>query len=510
MVTKVGSNGNDTLVGTDDNDTLQGLGGDDQLTGGKGADVLDGGAGIDTAHYDLSTQGVGVDLLHDQGLAGALGDTFVNIENVTGSAFIDDLTGDDHANVLQGNDGFDTLIGNGGNDVLMVGAGNDVLVGGTGADVLDGGDGIDTADYSAAAAAVGVHLNLGDGFLGEAAGDRLVSIENFFGSNFGDFVTGTDGANVLHGGGGNDTLIANSGDDTVFGDAGDDLIVGGPGADRFDGGSGIDTLSYGSSTRAVFVSLNGNHADGGDAFGDTISGFENVIGSNQGDTLVGDAGANSLSGGGGDDAVFGSGGSDVIAGGVGADQLNGGDGIDTLDYSGSAAGVRVNLVTGEVSGGDAQGDTIGGFENVIGSAQGDTLQGDGGANNLFGGAGNDVMIGGLGRDQLTGGKGGDLFAFHSTTESGNTAATRDVIHDFNHAEGDRLFLIIDADASKPGFQPLNFIGNKAFTAPGQVRSFLEGNHTVVEVNTTGHSGAEMQIQLDHHVHLAKSDFAFTD
>jgi hypothetical protein len=34
------------------------------------------------------------------------------------------------------------------------------------------------------------------------------------------------------------------------------------------------------------------------------------------------------------------------------------------------------------------------------------------------------------------------------------------------------------------------------------------NHTVVEVNTAGTSGADMQLQLDHHVSLVASDFIF--
>ena len=64
MVTRVGTDGADTLVGTDDNDMLQGLGGDDLLTGGKGADVLDGGDGIDTAVYAPAAESVGVELDH--------------------------------------------------------------------------------------------------------------------------------------------------------------------------------------------------------------------------------------------------------------------------------------------------------------------------------------------------------------------------------------------------------------------------------------------------------------
>ena len=92
-----------------------------------------------------------------------------------------------------------------------------------------------------------------------------------------------------------------------------------------------------------------------------------------------------------------------------------------------------------------------------------------------------------------------------------TAATRDVVHDFRHAEGDHLdFSQMDASASRAGDQDPTFIGQKAFTAEGQVRYFFEGDHTVVEVNTTGNSGADMQLRLDHHVSLASTDFFFID
>ena len=82
-----------------------------------------------------------------------------------------------------------------------------------------------------------------------------------------------------------------------------------------------------------------------------------------------------------------------------------------------------------------------------------------------------------------------------------------MIHDFHHAEHDHIDLhAIDGSTSQRGTQAFSFIGQKAFTAEGQVRSFFEGNHTVVEVNTAGHSGAEMQIQLDGHVNLTAGDF----
>ena len=57
-------------------------------------------------------------------------------------------------------------------------------------------------------------------------------------------------------------------------------------------------------------------------------------------------------------------------------------GSDAADYSGSNAGVTVNLATGAVNGGQATGDTIVNIENAFGSDHNDTLTGDGSANIL--------------------------------------------------------------------------------------------------------------------------------
>src|SRR5207344_3315968 len=59
-------------------------------------------------------------------------------------------------------------------------------------------------------------------------------------------------------------------------------------------------------------------------------------------------------------------GDDVISGGAGADTLIGGTGIDTASYAASTQGVTVNLETGTGQGGNAQGDTLSGFENLTG------------------------------------------------------------------------------------------------------------------------------------------------
>ena len=154
--------------------------------------------------------------------------------------------------------------------------------------------------------------------------------------------------------------------------------------------------------------------------------------------------------------------------------------------------------------GDAAGDSIFEVENVIGSAHDDVLFGAGGANVLKGGAGGDLLIGDLGRDDLAGGTGADFFAYGLTADSGVTAATRDLVRDFNRGQSDKLVFELE-DA---GGIDLTFRGTQGFSAPGQVRFFFEGDHTVVAVNTVGNSGAEMQIELDGKVSLLASDFIF--
>ena len=98
--------------------------------------------------------------------------------------------------------------------------------------------------------------------------------------------------------------------------------------------------------------------------------------------------------------LTGLGGADTLTGLGGADTLRGGAGVDDLIYTGSTTvGVSVNLATGAVSGGHAQGDTLTDtdtasgfqtdFEAVPGSVHNDSLVGSAGANTLEGGAGDD-------------------------------------------------------------------------------------------------------------------------
>ena len=147
----------------------------------------------------------------------------------------------------------------------------------------------------------------------------------------GQFVTyGTEAADAMNGTDGNDLLKGIGGSDTIIGGAGDDIIVGGLGRDRMDGGEGIDTASYADAASGVAVDLSTRKGTYGEAIGDTLSNFENLVGSKYDDALFGNRFDNVLEGGAGNDVLEGILGNDTLIGGEGDDVLLGGKGIDSL------------------------------------------------------------------------------------------------------------------------------------------------------------------------------------
>ncbi|CAN0183267.1 unnamed protein product, partial [Chrysoparadoxa australica] len=233
------------------------------------------------------------------------------------------------------------------------------------------------------------------------------------------------------------------------------------------------------------AAVDGDLIDLGSMNVDIADVIDNVTGTPQDDTLVGDRGMNLILGLAGDDSLDGQGGNDVISGDAGDDTISGGAGADTLDggadedvlyYVGSTAGVTVDLNEDragfqQASGGDAEGDVISNFENVYASDHADVITGNAGRNILFGYDGDDIINGMDGDDVLRGGMGAD------TLDGGNG---NDWVRYLGSAAGVTVNLTVGLD----GFQSAS-----GGDGEGDVISGFEQvhrNHT--RHNTTGVAG----------------------
>ncbi|WP_342238054.1 calcium-binding protein [Inquilinus sp. OTU3971] len=528
----------DILTGSAVANSLSGGVGNDILRGGAGADAIDGGDGVDLLTFYGAAAAVLLDLggAPGQGFGGdAEGDTYWRIENVNGGKAGDYIRGSGGDNILNGYEGNDELQGHDGDDTLLGGAGDDLLQGDAGADRLDGGAGIDTIAFDINA---GVTVDLGTGLCsgGHAEGDVISSIENIEGTlSYGDTLTGSSGTNRLDGRGGNDvlsglggadTLIGGAGDDTLRGGDGDDFLHVGAGTDVMDGGAGRDTMVF---TRAMVADWQSGALDA-DISGDPWYNWEVIQGSSGDDRirtnswgfaveLRGGAGddvlatgvtggvGDTLSGEAGNDQLTGGIGNDVLRGGAGADALVGGAGLDTASYYGGTTGVLVSLVSGNASGGEAQGDTLSGIENLSGSQGNDSFFGNAGANVLQGWNGSDSLVGGTGKDTLTGGAGGDRYYFTTLADS-VVGANADRITDFSHAQGDRIDLAaIDARFTVANNQAFSFIGTAAFTGvAGQLHYWHDSGRTIVSGDVNGNRTADFNIVLTGTIVLVAADF----
>ncbi len=404
--------------------------------------------------------------------------TGINVALATLAGLV--LGGDENtilAAIFSGNDRF---FGSSQADILKGYDGDDTLRGGAGADNLDGGNGSDFANYQGSSAGVNVDLLNHTATGGDAQNDTLTNIENLYGSSHADTLAGDDGNNIIGGEGGNDTLVGNGGNDHLAGEAGDDTVNGGNGADRLTGGAGADTLN-------------------GDADNDSIdAGADN-------DLVSGGDGNDNLYGGTGDDQLDGGEGNDILEGAAGADQLNGGNGIDTVSYASSAVGVTV-VMGGVSSGGDADGDTMSGIEQVLGSFQNDIITGDANANTLWGLGGDDTLTGGVGADVLKGGAGNDTFAYVSLADSTVALAGKDTVIDFT--TGDKIDLsAIDADGNEGNGDTAFTFGTGAFTGAGEIRVLAFANNRYgVYIETTGDPNPESIINVYSDHALTAADF----
>lgn len=479
--------GNAELYGGDGNDALHGNAGDNYFDGGYGSDTLYGGDGND--RYLIVDGGDRIFEFEDGGIDEV--QTWVdyslpfNVENLT-------LLGSGDTGAL-GNSLNNLLTGNAGRNVLRGAEGQDVIIGGLGADALEGGlgapdrfvylsaddsiassadhivvfeHGIDVIDLTAVAPLAFTFIEQPSHIFGSwpwasvfshftevrvtTASGTTMTIWVHGQATLADFnvnapLSGTAINDTLIGSSADDEIDGGAGNDTLIGLAGNDRLDGGEGNDILDGGEGEDEILYLSAPSAVNVNLalDGAQNTGG-AGVDTLVSIERVRGSNYGDVLRGDAGANVLVGEGGDDRLFGGAGNDIVTGGEGYDRMYGGAGddfyyvVDATDFTYENAGEGTDYVSSSV---DHQlrenvehlvivGSALIGKGNVLGnSIQGndqnnrlygydgnDNIGGNAGDDYLFGGAGNDVLSGWTGYDRMYGGTGDDIYIVSDTTD----------------------------------------------------------------------------------------------
>ncbi len=243
------------------------------------------------------------------------------------------------------------------------------------------------------------------------------------------------------------------------------------------------------------------------------------------DIVNGGLGIDIINGNAGNDILNGGGDGDTLNGGAGEDQLDGGTGIDTLigglgndAYYLRDVGLdgRVIDTTTELAnqGIDGVQTTVGvnlnearfaNIENayVIGTA----------ATNLGGSAGNNVLVGnsaanliaGLGgRDVMRGGLGVDTFKYFFNSDTGRTAATRDLIQDFTHLADKIDLSAMDANGAGAGNGTFVFqsVKDTAFTGvAGQLHYLTSGANTLIEGDFNGDSIADFQIELTGNITL---------
>jgi serralysin len=224
-----------------------------------------------------------------------------------GFAFVDWLRRSDDK--LNGSDGAEDLFGAAGNDVIAGRGGDDYLGGGSGKDAIDGGSGFDTLHFGANGSSDSLHgitLDARKHSVTDPWGNKetFAGIEGFQGTAYRDEMVGSGADEIFRGGNGRDTI---------------------------DGGGGTDEVRYdqdwspgAKDERGVSVDLERGRATDLSRQKDALANIENVYGSPDDDTIIGNGGDN------------------VLGGGYGGDKLTGGKGRDTFLFDGTS------VITGSV------------------------------------------------------------------------------------------------------------------------------------------------------------------
>lgn len=295
-----------------------------------------------------------------------------------------------------------------------------------------------------------------------------------YGTEIGQVIQGSGGADSLFGRGGADQLIGGNGNDNLIGGDGNDLLEGGNGMDRLRGGAGNDIL----------------HGGTGD------------------DRLEGGSGDNVLEGGDGNDTYILGFGTNLIfdTGGL-YDSVVAATSIDLDDYAGS--GIESFVLNRQHAGGTISG-TSG--NDVIGASGWTvTIDGEGGDDRLTGAdQSSEIFIGGLGADHMSSGpkdyddpwlgqlSGRDTFVFREVAES-VVGTGRDVIDWF--ADDWIDLRQIDANTSRTGNQAFTFIEGGFTGTAGELRvEFVPGadrdtQYNLVSGDVDGDGLADFEIEV---------------
>ncbi|MBW4617625.1 MAG: hypothetical protein KME21_31360 [Desmonostoc vinosum HA7617-LM4] len=380
---------------------------------------------------------------NDIWIAGDRSSIFVDAETATNNSSNDILIGSDFADTINGGVGRDFIRGNGGNDLLIGSNNNDLIYGNDGNDTIygdenngfdpipTGGELSDSAKSNAPQAFDVVRRT----WFGKTEPSEIKLSRNYTPSkpDFNeDEVHGGAGNDQIAGGAGEDRLYGNAGADTLYGNEGNDYLVGGAGADIIYGSVGFDVASYEDAQKGVRVDLAAGKYYGTSSDGDRLYSIEDLIGSSNGDRLLGDGYSN------------------IIDGGMGNDTLDGRGGRDAVSFLSSTFGVTINMKTGiavtKTGETTTQTDTLLNIEDAIGSTHDDTLIGSTLGGGLDGDAGNDTII--IDRDDIDvakgaatynvrGGEGVDTLSFAKWDKS------RGVEIDLNGSESGHSFSSIE-------------------------------------------------------------------
>jgi Ca2+-binding RTX toxin-like protein len=296
---------------------------------------------------------------------------------------------------------------------------------------------INIAAMSVTAAPIGTAINNGNTFqfltLMSAGNDTITGSafrDNlFFGDNAGtDTINGLAGGDYIYGGLGADTINGGLDNDFLAGGAGNDIIDGGTGGDDFDTLAYSEEHIYFGGVQGVTVNLSGV-TQGAlltgraiDAFGntDTISNFEEVLGTGFSDTIYGAALVNqtfSFSGYSGNDTFVGSAGRDSIY--YANDEWFAVEVFNNLNQVLTPHGITVNF-SGDITAGNGSSgtindsfgntDTVSGIEEIRATFFVDTFNG---------GIDDEVFHGLKGADTINGGGGFDVAAYYTDRRDNN-------------------------------------------------------------------------------------------